>query len=96
LDLSSALELSGAPVFASGVATATYPFRYRELQPFVVGVVKGIILKPVEGELIDARVAVLEPGENLKTLMQQVANSLKDANIENPAMSENMPMPELP
>jgi hypothetical protein len=96
LDLSSALELSGAPVFASGVATATYPFRYRELQPFVVGVVKGIILKPVEGELIDARVAVLEPGENLKTLMQQVANSLKDANIENPAMSENIPIPEIP
>lgn len=93
LDLSSALELSGAPVFASGVETATYPFRYRELQPFVLGIVKGIILKPVDGELIDARVAVLEPGENLKTLMQQVAKTLKDANIETPAISQNIPMP---
>lgn len=93
LDLSSALELSGAPVFASGVETATYPFRYRELQPFVLGVVKGIILKQVDGELIDARVAVLEPGQNLKTMMQQVAKTLKDANLENPAMSQNIPMP---
>lgn len=96
LDLSSSLELSGAPVFTSGVEMATYPFRYRELQPFVLGVVKGLILRPVDGELIYARVAILEPGENLKTLMQQVARTLKDSNIENPDMSENIPRPELP
>ncbi len=95
VDLSSALELSGAPVFAHGVVIATNPFRYRELQPFVLGVVKGLILKPVDGELFYAFVAIIEPGTNLRTLMQQVAKSFNDANIENPEMSQNKPMPEL-
>ena len=94
LDLSSALELSGAPVFASGLEVATYPFTYRELQPFVLGVVKGLILTPVKDQFLWARGAVIEPGENLKTLIQQIAKTLQDANIE-PDISQNTPMPEL-
>ena len=93
VDLSSALELSGAPIFAHGVVIATNPFQYRELRPFVLGVVKGLILKPVNGELIDARVAVIEPGKNLKTLMQQISNTLKDANS---AVTQNLSTPTLP
>jgi hypothetical protein len=93
LDLSSALELSGAPVFAHGVVIATNPFQYRQLSPFVVGVVKGLILKPVKGEFIYARIAVIEPGENLKTLMQQVANTVNDANS---TATQNLPTPALP
>ena len=74
---------------------ATYPFTYRELQPFVLGVVKGLILTPVKDQFLWARAAVIEPGENLKTLIQQIAKTLEDANIE-PDISQNTPMPELP
>jgi hypothetical protein len=77
LDLSNAPGLSGAPVFAYGVEIETNPFRYRELPPFLVGVVKGLMLAPVNGQLISQGIAVIEPGENLKTLMQKIADQLK-------------------
>ena len=77
LELSSALALSGAPVFAYGTVTTTNPFRYERLQPFVLGVVKDFYAQPVRDELISARrVAVLEPGANLKLLMETIARTL--------------------
>lgn len=75
MDLSSALELSGAPVFAHGTVIAGTPFRYRKLQPFVLGVVKDFNVKPVKGDLISGRVAILEPGANLKDLMGRIAGT---------------------
>ena len=77
LDLSNAPGLSGAPVFAYGVEFETNPFRYRELPPFLVGVVKGLMLAPVNGQLISQGIAVIEPGANLKALMRQIATMLK-------------------
>jgi hypothetical protein len=71
LDLSNAPGLSGAPVYSHGVEFETDPFRYRELPPYLIGVVKGLMLAPVNGQLISQGVAVVEPGANLKTLMQQ-------------------------
>src|SRR5271169_6335737 len=58
LDLSNAPGLSGAPVYAHGVEIETNPFRYRELPPYLVGVVKGLMLAPVNGQLISQGVAV--------------------------------------
>ena len=77
LDLSNAPGLSGAPVYTHGVEIETNPFRYRELPPYLVGVVKGLMLAPVNGQLISQGVAVIEPGANLKALMRQIATMLK-------------------
>src|SRR5579862_1546145 len=77
LDLSNAPGLSGAPVFTHGVEIEINPFRYRDLPPYVVGVVKGLMLAPVNGQLISQGIAVIEPGANLRTLMQQISKTLK-------------------
>jgi hypothetical protein len=82
LDLSNAPGLSGAPVYAHGVEFETNPFRYRELPPYLLGVVKGLMLAPVNGQLISQGVAVIEPGANLKALMQQIATMLKSRGDE--------------
>ena len=77
LDLSNAPGLSGAPVFTHGVEFETDPFRYRNLPPFLIGVVKGLMLVPVNGQMISQGIAVIEPGESLRALMVQVAATLK-------------------
>jgi hypothetical protein len=77
LDLSNAPGLSGAPVFAHGVEFETNPFRFRDLPPYLVGVVKGLMLAPVNGQMISQGIAVIEPGENLKALMRQITGALK-------------------
>jgi hypothetical protein len=77
LDLSNAPGLSGAPVFAYGVEFETNPFRYRELPPLLVGVVKGLMLAPANGQMISQGIAVIEPGENLKGLMREIATQLR-------------------
>jgi hypothetical protein len=77
LDLSNAPGLSGAPVYAYGVEIETNPFRYRELPPYLVGVVKGLMLVPANGQMISQGIAVVEPGDNLKALMGQIVTVLK-------------------
>jgi hypothetical protein len=52
----------------------------------VLGVVKDFNVKLGKSELISARVAVLEPGINLKALMEEIAKSLNDCGIEHPAL----------
>jgi len=47
VDLPNAPGLSGAPVFSFGTEMEVNPFRYRELPPYLVGVVKGLLLVPV-------------------------------------------------
>lgn len=77
LDLSNTPGLSGAPVFSHGVEFEMNPFRFRQLPPYLIGVVKGLMLAPANGQLISQGVAVIEPGANLKALMQQIATMLK-------------------
>jgi len=77
LDLSNAPGLSGAPVYTHGVEIETDPLRYRRLPPYLVGVVKGLMLVPVNGQMISQGVAIIEPGANLKVLMLQIAAMLK-------------------
>jgi hypothetical protein len=91
MDLSSALELSGAPVFAHGAVIAGTPFRYRKLQPFVLGVVKDFTVKPAKGDLISARVAILEPGANLKDLMGRIAGTLhSDSTVDHTNITQDL------
>jgi hypothetical protein len=80
VDLPNAPGLSGAPVFSYGVDfDMTAGFRYRELPPYVVGVVKDLLLAPVGQQqiMISQGVAVIEPGPNLKVLMKKVSDELK-------------------
>jgi hypothetical protein len=82
LDLSSTPGLSGAPVFTYGVDFGTNPSRYRESPPYLVGVVKGLILVPVNGQWISQGIAVIEPSANLKALLRQIATMLKKKGAE--------------
>jgi hypothetical protein len=77
VDLPNTPGLSGAPVFTHGFEFQTSPFQYRELPPYVIGVVKDLLLAPVQGQVISQGVAVIEPGANLKALMKQIAGTLK-------------------
>jgi hypothetical protein len=77
VDLSNAPGLSGAPVFAYGIEFETDPLRYRVLPPYLIGVVKDLLLAPVQGQMISQGVAVIEPAPNLKALMKQIAGQLK-------------------
>jgi hypothetical protein len=78
LDLSNAPGLSGSAVFAHGVEMEANPFRYRELPPYLVGVVKGLMLAPVGGTNISQGVAVIEPAFHVKELMRKVAIAVKN------------------
>ena len=85
VDLPNAPGLSGAPVFAYGYEIDTKTgLRYRELPPYVVGVVKDLLLAPIpvnseQAVMISQGVAVIEPGSNLKALMRQIWVLLKSA-----------------
>ncbi len=78
LDLSNAPGLSGAPVLTHGIEFRSDPFQYRELPPYLVGVVKGLMLVPIGGgQVISQGIAVIEPGANLKALVVHIAAVLK-------------------
>jgi hypothetical protein len=82
LDLSNAPGLSGAPVFTHGMEFVTNPFRYRELPPYLIGVVKALMLAPVGNQAISFGTTVVEPGANVKTLMKEIARVLKSQGID--------------
>lgn len=82
VDLSNVPGLSGSPVFTHGVEVETNPFRYRELPPYVAGVVKGLLLAPVGNASISQGVAVIEPASHVKELMQKVASALRDGGAD--------------
>ncbi len=80
LDLSNAPGLSGSPVFTHGIEFESNPFRYRQLPPYLVGVIKGLMLVPLpNGQTISQGVAVMEPAGNIKAFMQQLAAALKSS-----------------
>lgn len=78
VEVPNAPGLSGAPILTHGFEFDTNPFRYRELPPYVVGVVKGLMLVPVNGALISQGVAIVEPAANLRALISQIATLLKN------------------
>jgi hypothetical protein len=71
--------LSGAPVITHGMEFDTNPFRYRALPPYLVGVVKALLLAPVNNNRwISQDVALIEPGANLRALMHEIEMKLKE------------------
>lgn len=84
LDLSNAPGLSGSPVLAHGVEIEVNPLRYRELPPYLIGVVKAMMTAPVGSQRVSQGVAIIEPASNLRALMKDVAEALKrgGANVE--------------
>ena len=72
--------LSGAPVITHGIEFDTNPFRYRALPPYLVGVIKALLLAPINNNRwITQDVAVIEPAGNLQSLMHEIELKLKEA-----------------
>jgi hypothetical protein len=58
------------------------PFQFRNLPPYVLGIVKGLELVPVavvpnRFVLISQGVATVEPASNIRKLMEQIAEIIK-------------------
>ena len=80
VQLPNAPGLSGAPVVTHGVEFDVAPFRFRQLSPFIVGVIKALLLAPGnKNQLIPQGLTVVEPASNLRDLIRQIASQLKAA-----------------
>ena len=79
VQLPNAPGLSGAPIFTHGIEFDVNPFRFRQLQPYVVGVMKAMLLAPVNGGVpISQGLAVIEPASNLRAAIRQIAKRLNE------------------
>ena len=79
IQLPNSPGLSGAPVLTHGFEFDTTPFRIRQLPPYVIGVMKALLLAPANGGYISQDLAVIEPAANLRALIHDIALRLKDA-----------------
>jgi hypothetical protein len=79
IQLPNAPGLSGAPVLTHGIEFDTNPFRFRQLSPYLVGVIKALLLAPANNSWISQDLAVIEPAANLKVLISEIASKLKAA-----------------
>lgn len=86
VEMQNAPGLSGAPVMTYGVDIKFNPLRYRELEPYVVGVVKGLLLVPVSDgptpQLISQGLAAVEPADHIRELLRSIADRLKRGGAE--------------
>ena len=67
VELQGTPGLSGAPVMTHGVEFKLRPFAFRELRPYVIGVVKGLLTVPVNRNRISQGLVAVEPGKHVKT-----------------------------
>jgi hypothetical protein len=83
VELQNTPGLSGAPVMVYGPEFHFNPFRFRELTPLVVGVVKGLELAPVKIPagtfLISQGVATVEPASHIRELLNEITDELRKA-----------------
>jgi hypothetical protein len=79
IQLPNAPGLSGAPVLSHGIEFDTNPFRFRQLPPYMIGVIKALLLAPANESWISQDLAVVEPGANLKALIREIASMLKNS-----------------
>lgn len=79
IELQNTPGLSGAPVITTGFEfkTGAGAFKYRELSPYLIGVVKGLLTAPAGSAMISQGVAAIEPADNLRNLLLGIAESLK-------------------
>jgi hypothetical protein len=82
IQLPNSPGLSGAPVLTHGMEFDTSPFRFRQLPPYIVGVMKALLLAPAHGNLISQDLAVIEPASNLRDLVRDIALRLKEAGAD--------------
>jgi hypothetical protein len=88
VELQNVPGLSGSPVMTYGFEFQAQPFRFRELEPDVIGIVKALEKAPVaDGKQyawISQGVAVVEPAANVKKLVISVLEFLrkKGADLE--------------
>jgi hypothetical protein len=84
VELQNVPGLSGAPVLLQSPRFLVVQGRnltYRHNPPMVVGVIKQLLKAPIApGEVISQGVAVVEPGSELKALLQQVAKQITSLN----------------
>jgi hypothetical protein len=78
VDLPNAPGLSGAPVYVFGSEVEANPFRVREVNPTIIGVIKALMLVPAGDAKISQGVAVIEPAYNVKQMIQKAATILKN------------------
>jgi len=79
VELQNTPGMSGAPLMTYGPEFQFDPFRFRELPPYVIGVVKGLMLVPVNGQAISQGIAAVEPAKQVKQLMNVISEFLKAA-----------------
>lgn len=77
VELQNVPGMSGAPVLLLSpqfLVTKDRVFRYRNLDPLVVGVVKGTLTSPLGGT---QGIAVIEPADNLSKLLDKISKGLE-------------------
>lgn len=82
VELQGTPGLSGAPVLTYGFELREKPFQFRQLAPYVVGVVKGGLLAPARGQMIPQGMTAVEPADRLKDLMKELAARLRAGGAE--------------
>jgi hypothetical protein len=83
MDLQNTPGLSGAPVMTYGVEFHLKPmFEYRELPPYVVGIVKGLELAPVPTQAgtfaISQGITAVEPAYHIRMLLDLIVRQIKE------------------
>ncbi len=81
VELQNTPGLSGAPVMVQSPQFRVDhegKFQFRRIPPFVVGVVKGLLVSPIGPQ----GVAAIEPASHLRDLMKKIADGLKSAGFE--------------
>ena len=83
IELQNTPGLSGAPVMLYGPEFSFDPFRFRNLMPMVVGIVKGLqvapVTIPVGTFLISQGIATVEPASHIKMLLSAITDELRKA-----------------
>jgi hypothetical protein len=77
VELQNTPGMSGAPLMTYGPEFRFDPFRFRELNPMIVGVLKAVLLAPTDGGRISQGVAVVEPAYHVKALFRSISDDLK-------------------
>jgi hypothetical protein len=83
VDLQNVPGLSGAPMILQSprLLIMNNSLSFRRGGPYVIGVVKGLATVHVSGGVISEGVTAIEPGSELKALLQQIASLKSSASL---------------
>lgn len=81
VELQNVPGMSGAPVMTYGFEFEANPFQFRDLPPYVIGIVKALEKAPVpvgkQYEYISQGVAVIEPAAHIRNLLTLVVDFVR-------------------